>query len=172
MPGKVTSIFLDTNTIIGWLGSESEGPITAISGILHAIHKREIRAVVSQLTRLEILECKHSGTMFRAWKNLQGRPNVEVMGITKKVIDTAYEIRNYYQDARELDPSRKKPPTQPDCILIATGIIAGVDYFVSYDGGKKDPKHLSPHELDPLVAGQWALNITRPEALNLSGLSV
>jgi predicted nucleic acid-binding protein len=173
MAGKEPiSIFLDTNAIIGWLGYESDSATTAISGILNAIHARKIKAVLSQLTRLEVLECKHDGTMFQAWRRLQSRPNVEVIGVTKRVIDTAYEIRNHYQDVRERDPHAKKPPTQPDCLLIATAIVAGVDHFISYDGGRRSPKHLSPRDLDGLVANRWSLNVIAPEALNLSGLAV
>ena len=166
------SVFLDTNTVIGWLAREKDSATTAISGILTAIHERKLRAVLSQLTKLEILECKHDDTMFRAWRQLQARPNVEVFGISKSVIDTAYQIRNFYQGKREADPVAKKPPTQPDCILIATAIVAGVDSFVSYDNGKRDPKHLSPLELTGIIAGQWSLTIERPEALNLQALNV
>ena len=166
------SIFLDTNAIIGWMGHESSGTVSAISGILTAIEQRRIRAALSQLTKLEILECKHDATMNRAWKILQGRSNVEVIGITKRVIEVAYEIRNYYQALREEDPSNKKPPNQPDCILIATAIVAKVDYFVSYDGGKKDPKALSPIELNGMIAGQWDLAVIYPESLNLMALDV
>tara|TARA_R110000868_G_scaffold122877_2_gene325770 strand:+ start:6711 stop:7232 length:522 start_codon:yes stop_codon:yes gene_type:complete len=173
MAGKeVPSIFLDTNAIIGWMGYESEDSTSAISGIISAIEKRKLKAVLSQLTKLEVLECKHVETMNRAWRNLQSRSNVEVVGVTKKVIDVAYEIRNYYQALHDLDSSNKKPPKQPDCLLIATAIVTGVDHFVSYDGGKKDSSHLSPLELNGLIAGQWNLSVIKPEALNLIALSV
>lgn len=173
MAGKERkSIFLDTNAIIAWLGSESDSSATAVSGILSAIGKKEIKAVVSQLTRLEVLECKHSQTMFKAWRNLQARPNVEVVGVTRSVINVAYEIRNFYQALREADSSCKKPPTQPDCLLLATAIVARVDHFVSYDGGRRDPKHLSPRELNGRVANQWTLSVIPPEALDLQGLAV
>jgi len=151
---------------------EAQGSTSAISGILYAIGQKKLRAVLSQMTRLEILECKHDETMNRAWKNLQARPNVEVVGVTKKVIDVAYEIRNFYQALRESNPANKKPPNQPDCLLIATAIVAGVDHFVSYDNGRRDPKSLSPIELSGLIAGQWNLSVIPPEALNLSGLAV
>ena len=173
MAGKEPlSIFLDTNTIIGWMGREAEGGVSAISGILSAIGDKKLRAVMSQLTRLEILECKHDSTMNKAWRNLQARPNVEVIGVTKKVIDTAYTIRNYYQALREADAANKKPPMQPDCLLLATAIVANVDHFVSYDNGRRDPKSLSPLELSGLIAGQWNLNVILPEKLDLMGLTV
>lgn len=173
MAGKETlAIFLDTNAIIGWMGYESQGATSAISGILSAIGQKKLNAVLSQLTRLEILECKHNDTMNRAWRNLQARPNVEVVGVTKKIIDVAYEIRNYYQALREANTANKKPPNQPDCLLIATAIVAGVDHFVSYDSGKRDSKALSPIELNGLIAGQWNLSVVPPEALDLQGLAV
>jgi predicted nucleic acid-binding protein len=173
MAGKeAASIFLDTNAIIGWMGYEAQGGTSAVSGILSAISQRKLKAVLSQLTRLEILECKHNETMNRAWRNLQARPNVEVVGVTKKIIDVAYEIRNYYQALREADSANKKPPNQPDCLLIATAIVAGVDHFVSYDCGRRDPKALSPIELNGLIAGQWNLSVIRPETLDLNGLAV
>ncbi|MGF7169418.1 putative nucleic acid-binding protein [Sphingobium xanthum] len=169
---KPLSIFLDTNAVIGWLGREADSGVSAISGILNEIHAKKLAAVLSQFTKLEILECKHDETMFRAWRSLQARPNVEVIGVTKRVIDTAYEIRNFYQKIRENNPAAKKPPQQPDCILIATAIVAGVDHFVSYDNGGRDPRHLSPLDLNGLIADQWLLSVVRPEALNLSGLDV
>lgn len=173
MAGKDTpAIFLDTNAIIAWMGKEAHGPTSAISGILSAISQKKIRAVLSQLTRLEILECKHDDTMNRAWKNLQARPNVEVVGVTKKIIDVAYEIRNHYQSLREADAVNKKPPSQPDCLLIATAIVTGVDHFVSYDGGKRAPNALSPLELSGLIAGQWNLSVIKPDSLNLQALAV
>lgn len=173
MAGKTTkSIFLDTNAIIAWVGNEHNSGVTAISGILGAIGKRELSAAVSQLTRLEILECKHSATMMTAWRRFQARPNVEVLAVTKKVINVAYEIRNYYQALREADPACKKPPTQPDCLLIATAIVAGVDHFVSYDGGRREPKHLSPRELNGRIANQWMLSVIPPEALDLQAFAV
>ena len=173
MAGKdVPSVFLDTNTLIGWIGREAEGGVSAISGILTAIHQRKLRAVVSQLTRLEILECKHDATMNKAWRNLQARPNVEMIGVHKSVIDVAYTIRNYYQALRESDPAKKKPPKQPDCLLIATAIIAKVDHFVSYDNGRRDPKCLSPLDLNGLIAGQWNLSVVAPETLDLVALAV
>ncbi|MHA4836009.1 type II toxin-antitoxin system VapC family toxin [Sphingopyxis sp. MSC1_008] len=173
MAGKESlSVFLDTNAIIAWVGREGDSGVSAISGILNALSEKRIRAVLSQLTKLEVLECKHDDTMVRAWRMLQARPNVEVMGVTKRVIDTAYEIRNHYQSIREKDASSKKPPQQPDCLLLATAIVAGVDHFVSYDGGKRDPKHLSPLELNGMIAGQWSLSVIPPENLNISGLDV
>jgi predicted nucleic acid-binding protein len=173
MAGKGSiSVFLDTNAIIAWVGRESDSGVSAISGILNAIKDQQIKAVLSQLTKLEVLECKHDDTMIRSWRALQARQNVEVVGVTKRVIDTAYEIRNYYQAIRENDPTAKKPPQQPDCLLIATAIVAGVDHFVTYDGGKRDAKHLSPLELNGMIAGQWRLSVITPETLNLSGLNV
>lgn len=173
MAGKnPPSVFLDTNTVIGWLAREKDSATTAISGILNEIHGKRLRAVLSQLTKLEVLECKHDDTMFKAWRQLQARPNVEVFGVTKKVIDVAYQIRNYYQAIREADANAKKPPAQPDCLLLATGIVCGVDYFVSYDAGKKDPKRLSPLDLNGVIAGQWSLQVIEPEQLNLQGLAV
>lgn len=166
------SIFLDTNAILMWLGNESNSSVTAISGILEAISKKEINAVLSDITRLEVLECKHSRTMMQAWKNLQARPNVEVFGVTKKIINVAYEIRNYYQGLREADATNKKPPTQPDCLLIATAIVSGVHHFLSYDGGRRDAKHLSPRELNGRIANQWTLSVIPPEGLDLRGLDV
>lgn len=169
---EVPSIFLDTNVIIGWIAYEAKGTTSAISGILAAIDQRKLKTVLSQLTRLEILDCKHDDTMIRAWKNLQALPNVEVVGVTKKVIDVAYEIRNFYQGLHEAYPVNKKPPNQPDCLLIATAIVAGVDHFVSYDAGRRGPKALSPIELNGLIAGQWNLSIICPEALNMNALAV
>jgi predicted nucleic acid-binding protein len=167
-----TSVFLDTCALLRWIGREGDDGATAIHGILHAISDKKINAVISSLTKLEILECKNDATMFRAWKNLQARTNVEVFGVHKGIINTAYDIRNYYQSMREKDASQKKPPQQPDCLLIATAIVAGVDHFMTYDSGKKDPKCLSPLELNGTIAGQWRLNIVTAEKLNMAALAV
>lgn len=65
----------------------------------------------------------------------------------------------------------KKPPSVPDSIHIATAIICGVDVMFSSDAGKKDPKTLSPLELNGTIADKWNIRIERPKS-NQSALLV
>lgn len=155
-------VYLDTNVILDWVGrSQDREGATDVGGLIRAICTNQMNAVLSQVTRLEILECKNDPTMWKAWLLLQGRKNVDVRGVTLAVMNCAYEIRNHYQALREADPSLKRAPSVPDSLHVATAIVAGATEMFTFDNGKRDTKSVSPLEMGPIVAGKYRLKISR-----------
>jgi len=156
-------VYLDTNVILDWVArrSDSKGS-TGVGGLIGAICSNGLDAVVSDIARLEVMECKADPTMWRAWTSLRARRNVQVAGCTRAVMDRAAEIRNHYQAVKDADPSAKRAPSTPDAIHVATALIFDCQTMYSFDEGRK-AKDLSPLDMSPLVMGKYPLKIIRPD---------
>jgi len=166
MAGTNSTIYLDTCFVLDWLTHNQNRPDSYdVGGIIGAINDNKLNAVTSVITKLEVLQCKTSPTMWDAWQRFQSRKNVQMVPFTERASDIAMRIRDYYQKLRDADSIvNKKPPETPDCIHIATAILMNVDRMVTFDKGGLSPQHLSPIELSGVVAGRWPLEIQKPKS--------
>lgn len=156
-------VYLDTNVILDWVARRSDPrSATGVGGLIGAICSNALDAVVSDITRLEVMECKAEPTMWRAWTSLRARRNVQVAGCTRAVMDRAAEIRNYYQAIKDADANAKRAPSAPDAIHVATALIFDCQTMYSFDEGRK-AKDFSPLDMNPLVMGKYPLKIIRPD---------
>ncbi|WP_083861501.1 type II toxin-antitoxin system VapC family toxin [Microvirga lotononidis] len=159
-------IYLDTCFVLDWLtGNQGRGDAHDVGGIISELCSDRFIGVTSVITKLEVLECKNDPTMWAVWQRLQARSNFQVLPVLDRIGDCAYKIRNFYQAQKDAGAITKKAPQVPDTIHIATAIHAGCDYMVTSDAGRMDSKHLSPLELNGMVANLWPLRIERPRAV-------
>jgi predicted nucleic acid-binding protein len=165
-------VYLDSNILIDWVARDQSRQPTAVGGVIKAICDGELVAVMSQVTRLEILECKTDETMWKAWLNLQRLKNVQVVGTTLAVMDRAYTIRDFYQRERDAGRILKRTPSIPDCIHVATATLFGCERMYTFDAGEMDKKTLSPLEMTSPICDQWPLDITTADKSGLQGLNV
>lgn len=165
-------VYLDSNVIIDWVSRREEASLkVGVGGLISAICSNKLEAVVSDITRLEILECKSEPTMWRAWTSFRARRNVQVAGCIRSVMDRAVEIRNHYQSIKDQNPSVKRAPSTPDCIHVATALIFECPTMYSFDAGRK-ANDMSPLDMDPIVMGKYPLRIIRPEQGDYSALNL
>lgn len=165
-------VYLDTNVILDWVSRRSDSAShSGVGGLIGAICSNQLDAVVSDIARLEVMECKSEPTMWRAWASLRSRRNVQVAGCIRAVMDRAAEIRNYYQTIKDTDQTAKRAPSVPDCIHVATALIFDCQTMYSFDEGRK-AKDLSPIDMSPLVIGKYPLKIIRPDQGDFSAFNV
>ena len=164
---EVPRYYFDTNIFLDWLNrNQSREDSTAVAGLMQQVLANQVNLITSQITRLEILQCKTDDTAYRTWQRLQARRNVVIQPATIKVMDLTLEIRNFYQSKRDLGEFKKQTISVPDAIHLATAIYHGADELFTFDAGKTDKKTLSPSDLTSPIAGRYDLKISAPEGIN------
>lgn len=159
--------YFDTNIILDWLNhNQARKEPTAVAGLMQMVLSNQVNLITSQITRLEVLESKTDDTMYCTWLRLQSRKNVAVQAATVKVMDLTLEIRDYYQNQRELGLVEKRTISVPDAIHVATAIYHRADELFTFDAGKTDKKTLSPSDLESPIAGKYNLKISAPEGID------
>lgn len=169
---EIPKYYFDTNIFLDWLNRNQSRPDSnAVFGLMQNVLQNQVNLVTSQITRLEILECKTDSTAYKTWIRLQGRRNVAVQAATSKIMDITLEIRDYYQSQKESGAISKRTISVPDAIHVATAIYYNVDEMFTFDAGKTDKKTLSPSDLVSPIAGKYVLNISVPNGVD-GGLAV
>lgn len=164
---EVSRYYFDTNIFLDWLNrNQARKDSSSVSGLMQQVLENQVNLITSQVTRLEILQCKTDETAYRTWERLQARRNVVIQPATIKVMDLTLEIRDYYQRKRDLGDFKKRTISVPDAIHVATAIYHGADEMFTFDAGKTDKKTLSPSDLISPIAGQYDLKISAPEGVN------
>jgi predicted nucleic acid-binding protein len=159
--------YFDTNIFLDWLNrNQARNDSNAVFGLMQMVLRNEVDLITSQITRLEILECKTDDTAYRTWTRMQARRNVAIQPATSKVMDLTLEIRNYYQAQRDLGLIERRTISVPDAIHVATAIYYNVDEMFTFDAGRTDKKTLSPSDLASPIAGKYNLKISAPEGID------
>jgi predicted nucleic acid-binding protein len=165
-------VYLDTNVILDWVSRRLDsGSHSGVGGLIGAICSNQLDAVVSDIARLEVMECKSEPTMWKAWTSLRARRNVQVAGCTRAVMDRAAEIRNHYQGLKDSGVTTKRAPSTPDVIHVATALIFDCQTMYSFDQGRK-ANDTSPLDMGPLVMAKYPLKIIRPDQGDFSAFNV
>jgi predicted nucleic acid-binding protein len=165
-------VYLDTNVILDWVARrEDSASPSGVGGLIAAICSNKVDAVVSDIARLEVMECKSEPTMWRAWTSFRARRNVQVAGCIRSVMDRAAEIRNHYQALKDADATAKRAPSTPDAIHVATALIFECQTMYSFDAGRR-ANDMSPLDMSPLVMGKYPLRIIRPDQGDFSAFNV
>lgn len=163
----ISRYYFDTNIFLDWLNrNQARSDSTAVAGLMQQVLENQVNLITSQITRLEILQCKTDDTPYRTWLRLQARRNVVIQPATIKVMDLTLEIRDFYQRQRDTGEIQKRTISVPDAIHIATAIYHGADEMFTFDAGKTDKKTLSPSDLTSPIVGQYDLKISAPEGIN------
>jgi predicted nucleic acid-binding protein len=129
------------------------------------IERKEIIAVTSSLTRVEILECTLTEQQKEVMKRFIRPPKVQVKDAIAPIMDLAHEIRDYYQVLKRSGASNLPTVETPDAIHLATAIYYECERFYTFDQNDREngrPKRgLIP--LSGTVAGRYPLIICKPQ---------
>ena len=171
MSGNQPRIYWDTNILLAWLKDE-ERRIDEISELVKKLHQKEIIAVTSVLTIVEVLESTLSDKAREQLDRLSySYDNFIFVEVNRKISRTAHDVREHF---RSLFPTAPFMST-PDAVHLATAIELGCQSFYTYDGEKDENRIKDGRPALPLLplsaeaAMKYNLQISKPPtaAVNL-----
>lgn len=163
MAGTDPIFYWDSCLFLAWLKDEERptGEMDGVREVIDRFKRREVKIITSVLTTTEVLECKMPVGVGKLFHGLMKR--VTRISMDSKIAEMAHDLRNHYSaDPKKFDG---KVLATPDAIHLATAILYRANEFHTFDGGKKNGKHLGLLELSGDVGGH-RLTICKPTARN------
>jgi predicted nucleic acid-binding protein len=160
---KIRSIYWDANIFIAWLSGENRDPdeMNGIAEQLEMLEKGKLIICTSTITLTEVLRSKllpHNAELFGL---LFKRPSYQLIDVSRKVIATAHDIRDYYSRHKE---AASTDLTTPDAIHLASAIEEGCEVFYTFDGKDSRGKSRTLIPLSgPIAGGLHYLIIEKPK---------
>jgi predicted nucleic acid-binding protein len=136
-----------------------------VAGLAIAIERKELVAVTSTITKVEVLSCKLNDRQKEILKRLLRPPKIQVKEASDPITELAAEIRDYYLELKQNGASNLPTVETPDAIHLSTAIYYECDAFYTFDevdepNGSRPKRALIP--LSGNVAGRYSLLICKP----------
>jgi predicted nucleic acid-binding protein len=116
----------------------------------------EIVVFTPTITLIEVLACHLTAEQEQIFQAFLKRSTVEVVSVSRKIADTAREIRSHYR-------ANGMQIAVPDSIHLATAIHYRATALHTYDGCGTRPKATDLLRLSTPIIGLYELNICKPE---------
>ena len=151
--------YWDTAIFLAWLQNEKRDPleIAGIREMVSQIHENKVKLITSVMTYTEVLRSKLTTNAEQVWTNVLKRRNVSLVTHDIRIAKLSSEIRDYYQQFKDVNGLRTLSPA--DAVHLATAILYKVDCFYTFDEKGKNGRGLIP--LSGNVAG-YKLIICKP----------
>jgi predicted nucleic acid-binding protein len=166
MSGELPAVYWDTCVFLAWVMNEDRAPEekAGIEQCIDDVRSGRLNLVTSTITRVEVLACKTADPGQAAqFAQLLLRPEVIMVGVDRRIADSAHDIRDHYQ--RLVGAGESKPLATPDAIHLATAVQYDVTQLQTFDDGRNS-KFLGLLSLNGDVAGN-PLAILKPGAIQL-----
>ncbi|MDI9408532.1 MAG: PIN domain-containing protein [Candidatus Pacebacteria bacterium] len=137
MAGNKEIVCWDASTILNFINADNSSykgqgatpaELQAMKETVLKAEKRELLLITPAIWRLEVLPSNSEQVNQKLVKAFNGKAILSVE-IGQRIIDIAFEIRNYYIN----QSTPRQTFSSPDCIYLATAIVYGACEFITFD---------------------------------------
>ncbi|HZT41634.1 MAG TPA: PIN domain-containing protein [Chthonomonadaceae bacterium] len=160
---KPSKVYWDACLFLAWFQNEprAKEEMDELARQQNFFDAGRLHLCTSTITIVEVLEGTLPTTAVDDWHKVMQRDNFHLEQVTRRVCTKAHEIRDYYRGCGDGYGTF----TTPDAIHLATAIVAGCDYLLSFDGSDGKPRIRGNRTILPAAGTletRFSLKVVRP----------